>query len=177
MAILSVAHDDPAADLVAELALLDRYLRVAVPSSLGFTLAIHGPGGTISLTTTTPSMVTPGTSLMMPLPAVASGRMSGTVIFYAAAPGAFVDLAADAEWVNYIGERLVPDSEPSGTGAETICGEDGIAAVSEVNQAIGVLIDRGHPPLEAQSELDRRAAIMQTTVLRAARQLLASLNP
>ena len=52
----------------------------------------------------------------------------------------------------------------------------GVEAQRDLNQAIGVLIDWGHPPDTAGAELDRRALRGSLSRLEAARELLAAVS-
>jgi hypothetical protein len=114
------------------------------------------------------------TSLRLPLSALGNAGLLGALVFYAGNPGAFVDLAADLSFALGLGpdvvaldQDLTPISDPAG-----LTGLTGLAEMSQVNQAIGILIERGHVPHSARTELHRLANLAQTTPPAAAQQLM-----
>jgi hypothetical protein len=98
-----------------------------------------------------------------------------TLILYAAAPGTFVDLAADLAWLTAqtltefaFDEHLtLPDGPDTAAQLQAAC---------EINQAIGVLIGRGHTPEHADRQLDIRAADDRTDRHRAAQRILGEIT-
>ena len=94
-------------------------------------------------------------------------------MFYAGIPGAFVDLAAD---LDYLYRALDPGFTPSdadgdrdghrpAVGSMSTChpvsvvsGFSGLIEYATINRAVGVLIDRGHRPDHAHAVLRRAAA-------------------
>jgi hypothetical protein len=93
----SIGLDDDA--LGAPLATLVEGLRTAVPSYRGLHLTIVNNSHPISLTAFLPSQddASIKTSLRVGFEALGPG-FDGRVVFYAATPGAFVDMAADFEY-------------------------------------------------------------------------------
>ena len=105
-------------ELGARMAALVTALRTAVPSYRGMYLTVvedDEPVGLSAFESTEDGAIT--TSLRLPFAALAPGFHVGSrVVFYAASPGAFVDLAADIGpalklnvpviWVNRHGEKL-----------------------------------------------------------------------
>jgi hypothetical protein len=75
---------------------------------------------------------------------------------YARRPGAFVDLAADLSWLGGDGLSSVPLDDALGVDLDS--SPTGLAQASTINQAIGILIERGFNPAEARGELDDLAA-------------------
>jgi hypothetical protein len=164
--------DEPGTDLEATLQALAADTRQAVDSYLGLTMTLVIDGYPITLTTVEPVEVE--TSLRLPLSALGNAGLLGALVFYAGNPGAFVDLAADLSFALGLGpdvvaldQDLTPISDPAG-----LTGLTGLAEMSQVNQAIGILIERGHMPDSARTELHRLANLAQTTPHAAAHQLI-----
>ncbi|HEX5905926.1 MAG TPA: hypothetical protein VFY56_02840 [Propionibacteriaceae bacterium] len=165
----SISLDGNALDdaLDASLAALTADIEAAVPSYLGIQLTIRQNGQPVTLTRIAPHR-TATTSLQIPL-TVLGPRFDpdSRVTFYAAAAGAFVDLAADLSYALHVptstdrstdgsdgedrrhrpvdGDRgitLDADAPPSAL----VSGVSGLSELSTINRAIGVLIDHGHHP-------------------------------
>jgi hypothetical protein len=169
--------EEPGTDLEATLQALAADTRQAVDSYLGLTMTLVIDGYPITFTTVEPVEVE--TSLRLPLSALGDARLLGALVFYAGKPGAFVDLAADLSFalglstgVVVLDEDRTPTSDPAG-----LTGLTGLAQMSQVNQAIGILIGRGHLPDTARTELRRLADLAQTTLHAAARQLIHTAQP
>jgi hypothetical protein len=93
------------------------------------------------------------------------------VILYAGTPGAFVDLATDLSYA--LSAR--PDAvqlDQHLTLPDAAVGDTGLAAMSQHNQALGILLDRGLDLDEGVAELQRRAQLDASSVQDAAQQLL-----
>ena len=109
---------------------------------------------------------------MIPLPPAVDGAAIG-LILYAGSPGAFTDLAADLAWLS--GRDLSDFAvDQHVTVPAELDGHDGLAALSLINQAIGMLIAHGHTPEQADRELDDRAVQAGVDRQVAATQLLAA---
>lgn len=164
---LTYALDESDADLTTTLDQFSTAAELAVGSYVGLTvqttLQRHQLGFTALHEEASPADII--TSLRMELspshnPASAPDADPTVVlILYATAPGAFVDLSADLTWllgssrgsVIVLDENLVPPTLPAlGTS---------LAVLSVVNQAIGVLIGRGHTPDQAREELERLSRV------------------
>ena len=160
-------------------------LRTAVPSYRGMYLTVvedDEPVGLSAFDSTEDGAIT--TSLRLPFAALAPGFHVGSrVVFYAASPGAFVDLAADighALHAPIIFDGLRPrlTESPEGDGqhgdrhrdghesivldadlppATLVSRLTGLDDVSTINRAVGMLIDQGHHPDEAHATLHRHA--------------------
>lgn len=158
LATLSVALHDPGLDEIDLDKVLREFARAtkrAVHSYLGMSLTIATAVGSLTLT----AMDDPRdvadivTSLQLPLKATPEATTNSTVTFYAGNPGAFVDLAADLDWMLSLtpgllildGHLTIPDQDTA------------LGTISLTNQGIGVLIERGHRPEDAHSELHRLA--------------------
>jgi hypothetical protein len=166
---LTDALDEPGVDLEHLLHAFGADTRRTVDSYLGLTMTLIFDDFPISLATMDPVDV--ATSLRLPLNALCDVQAGSALVLYADKPGAFVDLAADLSFalgltpdVITLDDDLNPASSPAGIG--------GLTEMSHVNQAIGILIARGHLPDNARTELDRLANQAQTTVHVAAQQLI-----
>ena len=162
------ADDNAVGDLLHGLV---RELDKAVASFRGLQVTIMSTGFPVVLTA-----IADGhngavlTSLRVPLTLVDSGFAAGSqVVFYASTPGAFVDLAADLAYVldqvprrpGQDGDhpappliRLDADLPPDGRTFSL----SGVAELSTVNRAVGVLINQGNHPDDAHESLRGHAA-------------------
>lgn len=180
LALLTQALDLPGADVAATLTRLAADAQAAVHSSLGLSVAIKAHGAEFDLTVlaegTQPEQVR--TSLLVPLSTadVSTTSASVTVVLYAASPGAFVDLAADLAWITgraLADFRLDEHRElPAG-----YTDRSPLAAMSDINQALGVLIGDGSTPEQAERILYARAATVGIDLRGAATLILAVLSP
>ena len=167
--------DQSPAQVEESLGSLRRDLKLAVRSSVGLTLTIvMHPDQQITLTsidhfTKTSDIVT---SLRLPMGWAAMGTGS-MIIFYAGVPGAFVDLAADLRYsLRLPPGTIVLDEDTSAPVSES--GLTGTTESSTVNQAIGVLIDRGYTPATAGAHLLHHAGGLQRDLHQAATRILHS---
>jgi hypothetical protein len=115
-------------------------------------------------------------SLAVPLPGVGP---AGVLVLRAAAAGAFLLLADDLDLLLEPGHPPIDIDEhltwpPAPTSASFSAA---LADLHVVDQAVGVLIDRGLPPEAARRELRRQADAADTTVAAVSRTLLAALPP
>ncbi len=172
--LLLQGDPDHAGELAAALDRLGRDVVRAVPSCLAVTITHAGLGGEISVSTTAGRAAVLA-SLAVPLSAVPTGDL---VVLRAAEAGAFLLLADDLDGL------LGPDHHPPVQLDEhlswpttTASGESlgaSLADLSVVDQAIGVLVDRGLQPEAARRELWRRAGEANTSVAAVSRAVLAS---
>jgi hypothetical protein len=139
-------------------------------------MAMTIDGRQLSFTTCTDSAASAqiATSLLVPLP-TASGLVGGSsLLLYAAAPGAFVDLAADLSYALQLDlSALVLDQDLPGRHAGD--GIEGLRSWSDINQAVGVLLGRGHTIESAHDELRRLAALDSGNLHHAAAAVLAAI--
>jgi hypothetical protein len=159
LGILTAALDEPGADVLRSLHQLGVDAQAAVPTYLGLSVTVDGSDPRFTFTTLEDGTADDiRTSLRLMLPGVGDGRASPPValVFYAGTPGTFVDLSADLAWVTgrppsdfALDQHL---SVPVGSGTGTY-----LRTASVINQAIGVLIGRGHTPGQARRELDDQA--------------------
>ena len=180
LAELTDLLDEPGTDLQAVLAVLVDDLMTAVPSFLGLTISIPTAGTEVTVNLLDPHLADAVTSsLLLPLAALGiagtggTGGTGGTIVFYAAQPGAFVDLAADTRFAFGLDGQVALDQHlPSMDGPVASSGMSGHIEASTINRALGVLLDRGHTPQAARSVLQRRADRDGVPLHHVARQLL-----
>jgi len=150
--------------LLEPLGALRRDFRLAVRSYIGLQLTAFAGSHPVQLTSMEAHAdVEPITSSMqLSLPGVGRNSPSAVVAF-ATAPGAFVDLAANMSPAHQLrgGELLLDRHIPA---SDQRSGFSGLREASSVNPAIGVLIDRGRNPRQAEVELQRLADQSEITV-------------
>jgi hypothetical protein len=171
-------EDDTLTDSLEALASL---LVAVVPSYLGFRLTLVIDGWPITLTEfSVLDGERPATSLRLNLSTQGSGfDPDSQIVLYAANPGAFVDLAADIDYLHRQGE---PDDGHGPRPAVAldidlppitlVSGFLGLNEYETVNRAIGMLIQRGQEPAEARATLHRDARASGLAVHLYADQLL-----
>ncbi len=172
LAILSAALDDNT-DIEASLNALLLDLQVAVDSSLGLivTVVIDDYPAVFNALPDAYDRPPVGASLLLPLPLVSNAEDGSSIVFFAATPGAFVDLAADLSFAL----RLDPETLVLDADLHPAVGAIGMATLSEINQAIGILIEKGHPSAgAAQAALDLLAEHANSTTHAAAQRLITS---
>ena len=178
LAALTAAVDDDATDIAGSVDALSSALAAAVDSYLGLSVEMDSFGHKVDFTVLTEvdALSRARTSLRLSaLPGSGSDAPSAIrMVFYAATPGAFVDLAADAAWLIGSSAHATLDGDLSRTGEVTR--PDTLGELSTVNQAIGVLIGRGHTIESARVELVRMAAAAGTTLSMAAAVVMADLD-
>jgi hypothetical protein len=84
------------------------------------------------------------------------------VVFYAASGGALVDLAADLGWLLDLRDDLALDGHLRPDDRHRVT--SGLGEVSVVQQAVGLLIDRGRTPQAARDELEHASRETATPV-------------
>lgn len=176
---LTQTYDDPGSDLEAILDVLADDLTAAVPSFLGLTMTLNLDANPVTLTAINPGLAAvAGASLELPLGALIATDLGSTVVFYARNPGAFVDLAEDTQCAYGLGGPILLDGQlpHSSDPCRPAPGLTGLADLSVINQAIGVLITRGHTEAEAHSELRSRTTHNNDSLADSARHLLTSTN-
>lgn len=173
LALLTQALDDSGIDLEAGLRAFTADVKVAVASFTGMTMTIAFDGHDVSFTVHDDATIQPAASLLIPLATVTPTDPASTLLLYAATPGAFVDLAADLIYAL----RIEPTALVLDGHFDPRAGSGGITGLDEhsaINQAIGVLIGRGHTPESAQHELQRLATLDHDNLRVAAEALIIS---
>ena len=162
---LSAHFDGDGTDLGAILAVLADDLALAVPSFTGLTVTVQLDGSPVTIPALAPHARTTSRASLLLAPA---GDASGAqVVFYAASPGAFVELGANARVLWGLDGEVVLDGHLPPPAFL-----DALAESVEINQAIGVLIAGGLTPAEAAAALDERAADMGQTRRQTAQHIL-----
>jgi hypothetical protein len=164
-------------DVHAEVGYLLRLAVAAVPSCIGLSLVLHGPGPELTVSAMGsalhPQPVLASLAVRLPRPQPASA--DAELVLYAGAPRAFHAVVPSLlALLDRSHRRVSVDGHLAGPDLVA----ERAAAVrrteqSEVNQAIGVLLGRGLLPAVGHDELRRLAAVHGTSVLLAARAVLA----
>jgi hypothetical protein len=167
---LSAAVQEPDGDLETLLRAFAGHLRLTIGSYLGLMLTIALDGHEISVSVREQAG-TAATSLRVPLSAIALSEAASALVLYAGTSGAFVDLAADLSWALQLDPSALSLDEhlPAAVAAESVVGLREHAAI---NRAIGVLIEQGHTPESARTELRRVAGLDSGDVPGAAQRIL-----
>ena len=99
-------------------------------------------------------------------------------------PATYVGVAAgdldadDARWIfNLSGPPVLDGHLAGGRNHAEPAGITGLAAYTNINQAIGVLIEEGHTPAGARDELVQRSVRAGRSLPETALQLLDSIAP
>lgn len=188
LSALSTALGDSDTDLQAILDVLVDDLSGPVPSFIGLALTQQFDGFAVTLHAIDADPTRRAcSSLAIPLDLVgpdeggAANRRSRRadepecrVMFFACGAGAFDALAAEIRGVTGPDPRVVVDGPlppPMPTS-----GVAGLADLTDVNRAVGVLITRGFLPEEARAELRRRAGAGLVSVPDVARRVLSTTN-
>ena len=179
----SIGQDDQ--ELDDTIAALNTALRSTAASYCGFRLTIVvnrvNNQWPVTLTAFSDGQDLPvGTSLRLPLALVSEAvDPESRVIFFAVTPGAFTDLAADLSCA--LGGIQVEQQSPAAQSADgasnrldgprsaieldndlplvsPVSGLTGLADLTVLNRAIGMLVDHGHDLVEAHHVLHRDAA-------------------
>ncbi|MER5865065.1 hypothetical protein [Kitasatospora sp. NPDC002040] len=168
--ILTAALGRPDVDLACSVSELTDSMRRAVPSWLGFTMTLVRDGPPLVLTVLddgVPAGPVAG-SARLPLALAGTAGQSGSIVFYAGTPGAFVDFAADLGFaLGLEPAAVVLDRHRTPPGRTS----DLTGPAAGLDQAIGVLIDQGRTPEEARAELGDQARNLRISLDAAARQL------
>jgi hypothetical protein len=175
----SIGQDDQ--DLDGTLTALTTALRSTATSYYGLQLTIVENQWPVMLTAFTDGHdVSVGTSLRLPLALVSPAvDPESRVVFFAGTPGAFTDLAADLSYT--LGGIPVDQASPAVNGVDQRgprvdgqrraieldtdlpllsrkSGLTGLAELTVLNRAIGILVDQGHDTEQAHQLLRRDAA-------------------
>ena len=153
LAGLTDALDDPATDLADLLGSLHGAFLLAVPSGLGLAMTIVVSPDEVVVSTLDGAAGRVATSLRVPLGGWTDLGSGSDVVFYAATGGALVDLAADLGWLLDLRDDLVLDGHLRPGDRHRVT--SGLSEMSVVQQAVGLLIDRGRTrnPLVTNSSM------------------------
>jgi hypothetical protein len=164
LATLTEALDEPGSDIGESVSRLGDVVAATVPSFMALSFRTGSGDAQIEFTGRSEAyedLTGIRTSLLIPLPdrfeVGFPSDSSTSLVLYAAHPGAFVDVAADIAWLTgrplgafRIDEHLSPPGDDGSARA--------LRDASTVNQAIGVLLERGFTVEAATSHLDELAA-------------------
>jgi len=170
---LTEGLDGTGDDLLSILQVLADDLTAAIPSFLGLHVTATAPGGGDPITVTTmdeQQTAQVRASLRLPLAACPAG----TVIYYAAAPGAFDAMAVEIQRAHQFDGQVQLDLNLHPTNRPGITG---LAELTAINQAVGILIGRGRTLQQAHAELRSRAHARRHTDYETATQLIRHLTP
>lgn len=194
----SIGQDDQ--ELDDTIAALTTALRSTAASYCGFQLTIVINDWPVTLTAFPDSHDVPvGTSLRLPLALVSQAvDRESRVVFFAVAPGAFTDLAADLSYIlggihveqqspaayftdgagtRVNGQRSAIELDNDLPSVSPVSGLTGLIDLTVVNRAIGMLVDQGHDVEQAQRVLRRAAAAAQVAPHIYAAQVLRQRTP
>src|SRR6478752_1659002 len=130
-------------------------LKASVQSAVGLSLTVHVTGQDVTLTILDDHTArSVGASILVPLDAPAAQSLGTCVVFYAVTPGAFVDLSADLGWATGLPAGMIVLDQHLLLPVEGTA-VTGLREFSIINQAVGILIERGNTPESARLELDR----------------------
>jgi hypothetical protein len=177
LALLTQALDTEGLDLEACLRSLAADVTLAVTSYTGMTItiALDGHEGTFTVHDTPTAAVSSRASLLIPLNALTTTDAESALVLYAAIPGAFVDLAADLCYALGIeATALALDRHLPAPDARTA--STGLGTRMAIDQAIGILIGRGHTPEAARDELHRLAGLDHGDLRGAAEEVIRTVR-
>jgi hypothetical protein len=157
--VLTAALDEPGTDLADTLHRLAANAAFAIPTYLGLSVTVSGSVPPFAFTSFHDGVVAGDvrTSLRLTLPSGggAGARQVVTLVLYAGSPGTFVDLASDLAWLSgRPSSDFALDQHLQSLTERVIA--TGLLEASTINQAIGVLIGKGHTPEEAEEQLTSR---------------------
>lgn len=159
---LTESSDSSTVDLARLARQLAADIDVAVPSvvSISLTVTVDGERFEVSASTSPPHRGAIASSLEVTLAGLADSRSARQLLILSGTSGALVDFAADvgfalglAEGAAVLDRHLVRGGGTDSQSADS----PSLADVSEVNQAIGVLVAGGRTVGEARAELTRLA--------------------
>ncbi|MDI9894343.1 hypothetical protein QM797_06345 [Rhodococcus sp. IEGM 1381] len=172
---LTTALDSSTVDLAQLVDRLSADIDAAVAAVVSITLTVIVDGEHFEVSAATGNDQEPASSLRLTL---ADPRSTGTekhLLILSGTAGALVDFAANVSYsLELGGDSAVLDRHLGSVGesASTEPGARELAAVSEVNQAIGVLIAGGRSATEGRAQLHRLAAQSRTPTAEVARRTL-----
>ena len=177
LARLTTALDCSTVDLAESVDRLLADIDAAVPAVLSITLTVIVDGEYFEVSASTGGSADrmPASSLRVTL---ADPHRTGTekcLLILSGTAGALTDFAADvSRSLGLVGDSVVLDRHLRGAdgSGSTESGTHALASVSEVNQAIGVLIAGGRSAVEGRAELHRLAAQSGTPTAEVARRTL-----
>jgi hypothetical protein len=169
---LNLDLDDSEIDLTEILDDLVRALLTTVDSFLGLTITMTVTGFPITVSSMSDDVLSLS-SLRLPLPGLRTSDPGSIVYLFAARLGAFVDLAADlAVALGLEGAALQLDFHTDRTGSVP-AGTD-LSVATAINQAVGIMIERGYTVEDALTRLQSMAAGQRLTLNAVALEMVAA---
>lgn len=179
LAALTEMLDESDIDLETQLDAFTAGVKLAASSYLGMTMTIAVNGNQVSFTALEDAAMRTAaiaTSLLIPLSAVSGAEPGSTLVLYAAAPGAFVDLAANLDYALRLHHTaLVLDDYLAAPANGAGSGASGLEGAATINRAIGALITRGHTPKSAREEMAQFASLDGRGILAVAEKVLRTI--
>ncbi|CCQ13547.1 putative uncharacterized protein [Rhodococcus sp. AW25M09] len=177
LARLTTALDSSTVDLAQLVDRLSADIDAAVSAvvSISLTVIVDGEYFEVSASTGGSADRLPASSLRLTLADPRSTGSEKYLLILSGTAGALVDFAADVSYsLGLDGDAAVLDRHLriDGEAGLPVYGSHALAAVSEVNQAIGVLIAGGRSATEGRAELHRLAAQSGTPTAEVARRTL-----
>jgi len=173
LASLTAALGRPDADLQTVIEQLANQMLAAVPSFAGLSVAVStGEDRFTASAVVRPGSVEPvWASLRLTLGDAGEPGVATSIVVYAHAAGALVDLAADLCWALGLKSEVLSfdDGSPQEMPEP---GSSGLDDLSQVHRGIGILLDQGLEPGEADDELTRLSQVAGTSRLAAAQDLV-----
>jgi hypothetical protein len=147
----------PELDLELSLHALSRDVALVVPSCVGFSMTVVLELQPVTLTSMSVDADAAPICSTLTLPLTLTSQLApgSTLVFYAHALGAFVDLAADLTIA--LGARdgqVVADDRPIPVRSSGIVG---VEQLTIVNRAVGLLVGRGSSVADAHAQLQGTA--------------------
>lgn len=178
LSLLTEALDSDTVDL-AHLALrLVSDIDDAVSSvvSVTLTMTIDGEDFELAALAEDPNAREAASSLCLTLTGRANSRATTRLLIRSGTAGALVDFAADVSFsLGLDSAAAVLDGHLRRRTQNRLAATEvgyTLAAMSEINQAVGVLIESGRTPPEGRAELRRLALASSTPLIEVARQVL-----
>ena len=178
LALLTDALDVGAVDIASTVSLLSTDVAAAVSSYVGLSVRVGSHGNLVDLTTLDDPAVIARIVTSLRIPVRSGGPAPDppvVIVLYATVPGAFVDLAADLAWLTELALEDVGLDRDLGPPCPDPA--NSLRSLSSIDQAIGVLVGRGHTPEEALVELETLTAGAGGDRHAAALALLEALPP
>ncbi|MDJ0394832.1 hypothetical protein QMK17_16025 [Rhodococcus sp. G-MC3] len=178
LALLTTALDTDDVDLehLARRLMADIDDAVSSVVSVAITITIDGAHFVIASSTTDESAGATVSSLRLTLARPTNAHSSVELLILSATAGALVDLAADVNYSLGLDRAAITldgharEIDESNVIATEV--ENSFTAVSEINQAVGVLIEGGRTSAEGRAEMNRLALLSGTPVIEVARRVL-----
>jgi hypothetical protein len=176
LATLTEGLDDPSIDLHTLLSELVAGLTESVDSLVSVALTVVADDRTYSVTALTSTDAAAQTSVSIPLRSQHGSAAEARMILLAATPGAFVDIAADIGFASELDPATIhmdTHLSPANDGDLVIDLQQDLEDRSAIDQALGVLLERGTTMHAANLALVHRADRSGIALADAARAVLA----